>query len=51
VLTFFFPEQFNPADLDQVSAGNGLWLWGVAGTLAVVSGCVYFYRLQSIRQL
>ncbi len=51
VLTFFFPEQFNPADLDQVSAGNGLWLWGVAGTLAVVSGCVYFFRLQSIRQL
>ncbi|MFO7617163.1 MAG: CPBP family intramembrane glutamic endopeptidase [Bacteroidales bacterium] len=49
-LTYLFPEQFDPARLDEITTANDLWLWSIAGAVAVVACCIYFYRLHLIRQ-
>jgi len=43
-LTYFFRNQFDPAELDSVGTGPGSWLWAIPAILLSSVLVVYFYR-------
>ena len=43
-LTYFFRNQFDPADLDKIGTGPDAWLWAVPGLLLSIAAVLYFYR-------
>jgi uncharacterized protein len=43
-LTFFFRNQFDPAELDTVGTGPEAWLWALPAVLLSIASIVYFYR-------
>jgi membrane protease YdiL (CAAX protease family) len=43
-LTYFFSNQFDPAELDQVGTGPEAWIWAVPALALSIAAVVYFYR-------
>lgn len=43
-LTYFFRNQFDPAELDTVGTGPGAWLWAIPALALSMVAIVYFYR-------
>lgn len=47
-LTYFFRNQFDPAELDQVGTGPDSWMWAVPALILSIMAIVYFYRITRI---
>jgi len=43
-LTYFFREQFDPADLETVGTGPGEWVWAIPALGLSIAALYYFYR-------
>jgi len=43
-LTYFFSDQFDPAELDTVGTGPEAWMWAVPAMILSMVAIVYFYR-------
>lgn len=43
-LTYFLPEKFDPAELDQVGTGPDSWLWALPALAVSIAVISYFYK-------
>ncbi|TSA35910.1 MAG: CPBP family intramembrane metalloprotease [Porphyromonadaceae bacterium] len=43
-LTYFFRNQFDPAELDKIGTGPEAWIWAIPALVLSISAVVYFYR-------
>jgi membrane protease YdiL (CAAX protease family) len=43
-LTYFFRNQFDPAELDKVGTGPEAWIWAIPALALSITAIVYFYR-------
>ncbi len=43
-LTYFFRDQFDPAELDTVGTGPDAWIWAIPALLLSIAVILYFYR-------
>ena len=50
-LTYFFRNQFDPAELDTVGTGPGAWIWAVPALILSIVAVIYFYRTTRINTL
>jgi membrane protease YdiL (CAAX protease family) len=44
-LTYFFRDQFDPADLEQVGTGPDAWLWAIPALFLCLAAMGYFYKV------
>ncbi len=43
-LTYFFRDQFDPAELDKVGTGAESWIWALPALVLSIGAIIYFYR-------
>ncbi|MCX6225036.1 MAG: CPBP family intramembrane metalloprotease [Bacteroidia bacterium] len=47
-LTYFFRNQFDPAELDKVGTGPDAWIWALPALMLSFAAVLYFYRITKI---
>jgi uncharacterized protein len=50
-LTYFFRNQFDPAELDKVGTGPDTWIWAIPALLGSAAVVVYFYKRSRAQNL
>lgn len=43
-LTYFFRNQFDPAELDKIGTGPEAWIWALPALILSTAAVLYFYR-------
>lgn len=47
-LTYFFRNQFDPAELDAIGTGPDAWIWALPALILSTLAILYFYRISAI---